>query len=300
MFVHNTNAFRLIYGESDGIPGLIVDNYNNILVVQFHTPGIYNLNKFIVSALKEVFSPQCIYEKKVKLFGKGSGKEGAKSIDLFGKSTKEVQIEENGFKFLVNIHEGQKTGFFLDQRMNRKAILDYCKGRKVLNCFSYTGGFSVYAASTAKSVASVDISKGAVDYAKKNFQLNGFTSSKHEFIKKDVFEYLKTLKNGQYDMIILDPPSMANNAKQIPQAIKAYTTLNSKALEKLPSNGILVSSSCTAKIDDKTFLQMLKKSAQNTKSQVKLLYSAVQPADHAHNLSFPEGRYLKFYVLLKE
>jgi len=145
----------------------------------------------------------------------------------------------------------------------------------------------------------VDISKEAISYAKKNFQLNNFDVNKHKFIADDAFEYLKNLKKDYYDMIILDPPSFARRKSQVTQAIKAYITLNSKALEKLPEGGILVSSSCTAHIDELTFIKILHQSAVNTGCSLKVLHSATQPFDHAYNLHFPEGRYLKFFVLLK-
>lgn len=299
-YTKDTNAYRLINGESDDLPGLIVDNYNGTLVAQFHTVGMEKLREYIIHALIKVFSPRALYEKNVKQYGEGVRREQNFSGVHYGEFSPEVQIVENGFKFLVNIQEGQKTGFFLDQRQNRKTVLDFTQDKKVLNCFSYTGGFSVYAASNAQFVDSVDISRGALDYAEKNFQINGFAGERHHFIKQDVFEYLKNIEQNQYDLIILDPPSLANNLKQVPQALKAYTTLNSKALEKLPSGGILVSSSCTAKIDDTAFLSMLSQSAQNASCRLKVLFSSVQPPDHAFSLSFPEGRYLKFYVLWKE
>ena len=218
---------------------------------------------------------------------------------LHGKDVTEVEIEEQGRKFIVNVIEGQKTGFFLDQRENRQAITRYCKDRKVVNCFSYTGGFSVYAASTAQRVVSVDISKPAMETCRRNFKLNNLPSGEGDFLAQDVFDYLKAMEPGAFDFIILDPPSFAKNRKQLPNAIKAYTTINSKALEKLPEGGILVSSSCTSHVDPGTFVKILNQAAINTHCVLKVLESREQPFDHPYNLAFPEGRYLKFFILQK-
>ena len=295
----DTNAYRLVYGESDGIPGLVVDVYNHALVVQVHTLGIENLKNNIVSALASVMKPELIYERSHTAIRAREGLEPEYSQVLFGRQKEEVEITENGFTFLVNIILGQKTGFFLDQRENRLALVKYCRGKNVLNCFSYTGGFSVYAASVAKKVASVDISKPAIEGAKINFKLNGYNLENHEFLAVDVFDYLKTIQKGQYDVIILDPPSFAKNKDQLENAIKAYTTINSKALEKLSDYGILVSSSCSTQVDEPTFIRMLQRCAVNTHCSLKVLESRAQPQDHSLNLSFPEGRYLKFFVLQK-
>jgi 23S rRNA (cytosine1962-C5)-methyltransferase len=211
----------------------------------------------------------------------------------------EVEILEQGLKFLVHVKEGQKTGFFLDQRENRQAITRYCKGRSVANCFSYTGGFSVYAAATAKRVVSVDISKPATEYCRRNFALNGLPAAEGDFLAQDVFDFLKAMEPGSFDFIILDPPSFAKNKKQLTNAIKAYTTINSKALEKLPDGGILVSSSCTSHVDQGTFIKILHQSSVNARCQLKVLESREQPQDHPYHLSFPEGRYLKFFIMQK-
>lgn len=295
-FVKNTNSYRLVYGESDDIPGLIIDKYDNTYVLQYHSIGIEKLKKEIIEALVKVCKPECIYEKDVL-----HNKSGLKSLSsvVYGTLPEKLIIEENGFLFYVDVEKGQKTGFFLDQRENRKSILEYTKDRNVLNMFCYTGGFSVYAAKNAKTVTSVDISKGAVEQAAKNFELNKLNLKNHAFVADDAFEFLKNMKKGDFDFIILDPPSMARNRAQIPNAIKAYTTLNSKALEKLPDNGILVTSSCTAKLDELTFIKIINQSAINAKCHLKVLHSATQPFDHAYNIGFPEGKYLKFFILYK-
>ena len=298
-YLENTNAFRLICGESDGFPGLITDFYNGVLVVQIHTLGMEKLKKLIVEALIKVVNPETIFEKSDTNVRVQEGLPKEAKQYLYGKEIKEIEINEHGFKFMVNIVEGQKTGFFLDQRENRLSLTKYSKNKKVLNCFSYTGGFSVYAAKNAKTVTSVDISKPATEYAKVNFKLNNYDITKHEFLAVDVFDYLKDLEKGKYDLIILDPPSFAKNKKQLVNAIKAYTTINSKALEKLNDYDILVSSSCTAHIDTETFIKILHQSSVNTGCSLRVLESNFQPQDHNYNLNYPEGRYLKFFVLQK-
>lgn len=297
-FLEDSNAYRVVFGESDGIPGLIADIYDQVLVVQFHTSGIRRMKTDILNALIKVFSPQCVYEKSPESIQKKEGFEGGEKL-IYGQSHDEVEIKENGFRFLVNIPKGQKTGFFLDQRQNRKSILRFVKGLRVLNCFAYTGGFSVYAASVAKKVTTLDISKGAIEAAKKNFEINGFDPKKHDFIAEDAFLYLKNLKPGQFDCILLDPPSFAHRNAQVPNAIKAYIGINTSALKALPTGGVLISSSCTAHIDEQTFLEILYQSASHARCTLKVLHGALQPADHPYNLFFPEGRYLKFFILLK-
>lgn len=298
-FLKDTNSYRLVFGESDNIPGLVVDLYNKVIVIQVHTLGIELLKNYIIDALKELFKPVMIYEKSDIGIREKEGLKKESTGLLYGRLVEYVEITENGIKFNVNIVKGQKTGFFLDQRENRKSLQKYSKNRNILNCFCYTGGFSLYVAFNAKSVTSIDISKDAIEDAKKNFIINGLDVNKYRFISQDVFEFLKDIKKDQFDMIILDPPSFAKNKKQIKNAIKAYITINSKSLEKLPDYGILVSSSCTSHIDEPTFIKILHTSAVNANCQLKVLESKCQPYDHSYNLSFPEGRYLKFFVLQK-
>ncbi len=298
-FVPDSNAWRLVFGESDNLPGLVVDNYNGCLVIQIHTAGMEQLKTIIVEALVDVCEPRVIFERSDLASRKQEGLPQESVGLLYGEDVEEVEINENGFRFSVNIQKGQKTGFFLDQRENRLALLRYTSGLRVLNCFSYTGGFSVYAASNAAYVASVDISAKAIDNAKLNFSINGYNVNNYGFFARDVFEVLSELKPGEYDMIILDPPSFAKNRTQLQNAIKAYITINSKALEKINDYGILVSSSCTTHVDEITFIKILHQSAINARCQIKVIESRCQPVDHPYNLSYPEGRYLKFFVLLK-
>lgn len=295
----DTNAYRLCYGESDGLPGLVADVYNRAVILQIHTMGMEKLKNTIVSALIPVMKPQFIYERSHTAIREREGLPAEQNGALYGQPKSDVIITENGFQFEVNVIEGQKTGFFLDQRENRAALVRYCRDKRVLNCFSYTGGFSVYAASVAAYVNSVDISKPAVEGARRNFTLNGHDAALYGFTAADTFDVLKSLTKGEYDVIILDPPSFAKKRDQLDAALKAYTTINSKALEKLPEGGILVSSSCSTQVDEPMFLKMLAQSAVNARCTVKVLESRCQPPDHPYNLAFPEGRYLKFFVLQK-
>lgn len=294
-----TNAYRAVFAEGDGFPGLIVDKYAETLVAQFHTRGMDSLKQTVVEGLVKAFGPASVVERSDVANRVHEGLEDKPVGMLHGKPVSEVEIQEQGFKFLVHVMEGQKTGFFLDQRENRQAIVRYAKGRNVANCFSYTGGFSVYAASTAKRVVSVDISKPAMEYCRRNFRLNGHPVPEGDFLAQDVFDFLKDIEPGAFDFIILDPPSFAKNRKQLTNAVKAYTTINSKALEKLPDGGILVSSSCTSHVDQSIFIKILHQSSINARCSLKVLDSREQPFDHPYHLSFPEGRYLKFFILQK-
>lgn len=297
-WLSNTNAFRWVFGESDGLPGLVIDVYDRYVVLQIHTLGMEKQKEMIVRAICETFSPLGIYEKSDLSVRE---KEGLRRYEglLEGELPDEILIQENEFRFWVNIKEGQKTGFFLDQRENRKAILPFCEGQTVLNCFCYTGAFSVYAAKKASKVISVDVSQKALELARKNFAVNGLGLQEHEFIEADVFEFLPTFPKGEAQVIILDPPALAKNRLQRQKAQNAYLTLNAKAVEKLPDYGILISSSCTTHVDHESFLNILQQAAQKNHCHLKLLEARYQPFDHSYNLSFPQGRYLKFFILQK-
>ncbi len=299
-----TNAYRLVFGESDGIPGLIVDRYNGVLVIQVHTLGMELLKKEVLSALKAVFNPESIYERSDIGVRSQEGLLDQPKGLLFGKPLeKEMEFLENGIPMLVNIEEGQKTGMFLDQRENRKALQAYVKDKTVLNCFCYTGGFSLYAAlAGAKKVTSVDSSGPALETAKRNFTLNGLDPKKHEFLDKDVFDLLDEYRNKResFDVIILDPPAFVKNQKSLKKGLQGYTFINERALQLLPKGGILVSSSCSAHVTDELFQKMLAMAAAKARCTLKVLEIRNQPIDHPYNLFFPEGKYLKYYVLLKE
>lgn len=299
-----TNAYRLAFGESDGVPGLIVDRYNKVLVIQVHTLGMEMLKQEVVSALKAVFNPESIYERSdIGVRAQEGLMDQPKGL-LFGPSfAKEIEILENGIPMLVNIEDGQKTGMFLDQRENRKALQAYVKDKTVLNCFCYTGGFSLYAAlAGAKKVTSVDSSGPALETAQRNFELNGLDPKKHEFLDKDVFDLLDEYRNKrtEFDVIILDPPAFVKNQKSLKKGLQGYTFINERALQLLPKGGILVSSSCSAHVTDELFQKMLALAAAKAHCTLRVIEMRNQPIDHPYNLFFPEGKYLKYYVMLKE
>ncbi len=295
----DTNAYRAVFGEADGCPGLIVDHYAGVLVAQFHTAGMNNLKEIIVDALQETFAPRAIVERSDLAVRRHEGLQDQPVGVLRGKLDGEVEMLENGCRFLVDVLHGQKTGFFLDQRENRLALRRWSAERSVLNVFCYSGGFSVYAASVAKRVVSLDASASAMDLCRRNMQLNGFNPPNEDFLTLDAFDLLTGLKGGEFDCIVLDPPSFAKNRTQVKGAIKAYTTINTKALQVLPDGGILATASCTSHIDSLTFLKILHQSAVNARCTLKVLEIKEQPFDHPYNLAFPEGRYLKFVVVQK-
>lgn len=299
-----TNAYRLVFGESDGMPGLIVDRYNKTLVYQIHTMGMDRLRKEVVAALIQVFQPETIYERSDIGVRNNEGLSDQPKGLIYGKPPEnEIEILENGIPMLVNVVEGQKTGMFLDQRENRLALQKYVNGKSVLNCFCYTGGFSIYAAlAGAAKVTSVDSSGPALETAKRIFSLNKIDPAVHEFLDEDVFDLLEKYRQNRsrFDIIILDPPAFVKNQKSLERGMQGYSFINHRALDLLPKGGILISSSCSAHVSDEMFQKMLAISSSKAGCTLKVLEIRSQPIDHPFNLSFPEGKYLKFYVLLKE
>lgn len=293
--LETTNAFRLIHGEGDGIPGLIIDFYNNHFVMQAHSSGIYFSMKEIAKAIQEVFADFCetIYCKSVQTLPKTGT-----DFHLFG-TAKATIAKENNILFHVNWVEGQKTGFFLDQCVNRELLKYYSKDKKVLNTFCYTGGFSVYAMSAgANLVTSVDISEKAVKLAAENMELN-FPGSNHQAIASDVFDYLKMNKN-QYDVIVLDPPAFAKNIKSKHTATQAYKRLNVAGLKTISKGGFLFTFSCSQVIDDVLFYNTVAAAAIEAGRKVRVLHKLSQGPDHPVNIFHPEGAYLKGLVLYIE
>jgi 23S rRNA (cytosine1962-C5)-methyltransferase len=292
-----TTAWRVAFAEADGCPGLVVDYYAGALVVQFHTKGMDDLRDVIVAALVEVFAPESVIERSDVAVRKMEGLTDLPVRVLYGTSAGEVTFTEYGHTFIADLLRGQKTGFFLDQRENRHALQRWCTGLSVLNVFSYSGGFSVYAAAAgAAKVVSLDASAPAMDLCRRNMTANGFTTKPEDYRTEDAFDALTKLNPGEFDCIIIDPPSMAKSRKQMPAAIKAYTALNRMALKALPLGGILVSSSCTSHLDSLTFMKILHYAGTQAGCGLKLLESREQPFDHPYHYSFPEGRYLKFTV----
>lgn len=300
----DTNAYRCVFGESDGVPGLIIDKYNEVLVFQIHTLGMELLRKMIVDAMKTVYNPKTIYERSDVGVRKHENLPDEPKGHVWGEQIKgEIPIKENGITLLVNVVEGQKTGMFLDQRENRKALQRYCAGKRVLNCFSYTGGFSVYAAlAGATATVSVDVSGQALATARRNFEANQLPLNKHEFVDKDVFEYIEECekKREKFEVIILDPPAFVKNKASLKKGLAGYLFINERALHILPKGGILVSSSCSAHVTDELFQEMLMLASARAHCTLKVVEMRNQPIDHPYNLSFPEGKYLKYYVMMKE
>lgn len=287
-----TNAYRLIHGEGDGLPGLIVDMYNGVAVVQAHSHGMHADRSAIAQAIKDVFESNvnAVYYKN-QLGGNTRGEY------LLGMSVVPHTILEHNHKFLVDWEEGQKTGFFLDQRENRMLLASYAMNRTVLNTFCYTGGFSVYAAQAgAALVHSVDASERAVEMSRKNLQLNGFDPSQHECYTDDTFDFLKG-KEDKYDLIILDPPAFAKHKDSKHQAMKGYQRLNFEAIKKVKTGGIIFTFSCSQVVDKQLFYDTVVSSAIQAGREIKVLQHLSQPADHPVSLYHREGEYLKGLVL---
>lgn len=300
-----TSAYRIIYAESDFLPGFIVDKYNNSLILQIHTLGAEKLKTVFVAALIESYqsvygqSPEMIYEKSEIKARRHEGLTEIHQELLFGKLIKKETILENDLKFEVNFFDSQKTGFFIDQRVSRQIIEKYSKSKKVLNLFAYTGGFSLYAArGEASKVVSLDISKPAVDQINQNFQINKLKSD-HQEIVDDAFDYLTDLEPNQFDLIILDPPAFIKSRQKIQEGIRGYLTINQKALEKLPENGLILTCSCSGALSDEDFFRMLNWAANAANCQIQVVEKISQPLDHPLTPFFPEGAYLKSYLIRK-
>ena len=297
-----TNCYRLVHGEGDSLPGLVIDIYDRTAVVQCHSVGMYLSRMAIAEALRTVFGEHltAIYDKSSQTV---PFKAGLNAIDgyIWGHAEKKANVVlENGEKFLVNWEEGQKTGFFLDQRRNRELVRHYAKGRTVLNTFCYTGGFSVYAASGgALEVCSVDASERAVHLADENMRLNFGDDVKHEAVAADAVEYLKHI-GDKYDLIILDPPAFAKHHKVLGNAIQGYKRINARALSQIKSGGILFTFSCSQAVSKELFRTTVFSAAAIACRKVRILHQLTQPADHPINIYHPEGEYLKGLVLYVE
>ena len=301
----DTNCFRLVHGEGDGLPGLIIDWYDGVCVLQAHSVGMFRAKSAICEALKTVFGDglKAVYDKSS---GTAPFKAGLDLVDgyLFkaeGFSDDEQVVLENGNKFLVNWTEGQKTGFFLDQRENRALVGRYSKGRDVLNLFCYTGGFSIYALRCgAVHVDSVDSSKKAVDMVGRNMELNGYGENLHTDICGDAIDFLKDVPEDKYDLIIVDPPAFAKHRGALSNALRAYQRLNAAAISKVAPGGLVFTFSCSQVVDKEAFALAVFSAAAQTGRSVRVLDRLNQPADHSVNIYHPEGEYLKGLLLYVE
>ncbi len=300
----NTTCYRLIHGEGDSLPGLIVDIYGTHAVVQCHSVGMYLSRMEIVNALRENYGDRLtsIYDKSAQTLPYNA-KTGAVDGYLYGGSESESGnniVLENGHKFGVNWEHGQKTGFFIDQRYNRELVQHYSKGRTVLNTFCYTGGFSVYAmAGGAVEVCSVDSSERAVRLADENMILNFGEGVNHSSVAIDAMEYLKDI-GDKYDLIILDPPAFAKHHKVLGNAMQGYKRLNARALSQIKSGGILFTFSCSQAVSKELFRTTVFSAAAIAGRKVRILHQLTQPSDHPINIYHPEGEYLKGLVLYVE
>jgi len=292
----STNVFRLFNAEGDGIPGLIIDYYNGTAVMQMHSVGIYKKKNLFAQILNDLPFPRVmqVYDKSQSTIPRKAGLE-VKSEYLVGNGGGE-NVLENDLKFKISWEEGQKTGFFIDQRENRKLLESFSKNRNVLNMFGYTGGFSVYAArGGARLIHTVDSSMHAVEMSRENMALN-FSSAPHEAIESDAFEFIKNSET-LYDLIILDPPAFAKHQNVLHNALQGYKRLNQVALEKIARGGILFTFSCSQVVSKENFRKSVFVAAANAKRNVRIMYQLIQPADHPVSLFHPEGEYLKGLVL---
>jgi Predicted SAM-dependent methyltransferases len=293
------NVFRLIHGEGDGLPGLIVDYYNGIAVMQMHSIGFYRIRKEIASILAELLNDRIIavYDKSEGTIPHMSGITATNEF-LFGNSDP-VIVTENGYKFKIDWTTGQKTGFFIDQRENRKLLEKYTERRTVLNMFGYTGGFSVYAMKNAAVVHTVDSSYPAIELANENIKINYGEDKRHESFQVDAFDYMNHIKD-QYDLIILDPPAFAKHNNVLANALQGYKRLNIKAIEQIKPGGIIFTFSCSQVVTRENFRKSVFAAAANTGRSVRILHQMSQPPDHPVNIYHPESEYLKGLVIYVE
>lgn len=292
-----TNAYRCIHSEGDFLPGLMVDRYENWLVTQFLTAGMEKLKPVVLEAMEKVFEPKGIFERDDAHARRLEGLKHQQQVLSGEEPPPQIEIEEYGHKFLVDVKNGQKTGFFLDQRENRKLVAPQAEGKRVLDCFAYTGAFSIYAArSGAKSVTSVESQAQAVKMLEANLKLNGVTSECSRFYCEDVFDFLRR-SNETYDLIILDPPAFCKRKSQIHEAGQGYKDINLNAIKHLAPGGILFTSSCSSFIDADLFQKIVFGAAADAGREVQIIQKTSHAFDHPINIYHPEGEYLKGLLL---
>lgn len=295
------NTYRLVHGEGDNLPGLIIDVYDHTAVMQAHSAGMHVYRMEIADALSEVMGDviENIYYKSETTLPFKADLLSTENGFIKGGSPENVAME-NGLKFHVDWLKGQKTGFFVDQRENRHLLEQYAKGRNVLNMFCYTGGFSFYAMrGGANLVHSVDSSAKAIDLTNENVELNFPGDARHKAYAEDAFKYLDRM-GDQYDLIILDPPAFAKHRDALRNALRGYTKLNAKAFEKIRPGGILFTFSCSQVVNKENFRNAVFTAAAQSGRSVRILHQLTQPGDHPVNIYHPEGEYLKGLVLYVE
>jgi len=291
----DTSAYRVLYGEGDGIPGLTVDVYGQFAAIVTYADSLEAVVPWVVAALTELLKLHGVVRRARVKDG-----EPPRLEVLHGRlPPRELIVSEYGLRMQVDLFLGQKTGLFLDHRENRRFLANLCAGKRVLNLFSYTGAFSLYAARAgAQRVTSVDLSQPAARAARANFELNGLDAEAHEFLAEDVFEFLERVKQQKrtFDVVICDPPSFANSREQLRGALRAYVRVNSAGLRVLEPGGIYAAASCTSQVSADAFRQMLAESAVNAKRRYQIFHDAAHAPDHPIFAGHPEGRYLKFVV----
>lgn len=297
LYSADTNTYRLIFSEADFIPGLIVDRYADFLSVQILTSGIERIKHIIIDELQKLIDPKGIFDRSDASARAHEGMDTSSGGILAGLEPPEfVSVKENGIFYHVNIADGQKSGFYCDQRDNRRLVAEHATGRKVLDCFSYSGGFSLNAfRAGAKEVVSVDSSTLALDTLRRNIEINSFNDVPHRLIQSDVNKQLRVFRdeNEKFDLIILDPPKYAPSRSALTKASRAYKDLNRLAMLLLNEGGLLATFSCSGAVDISTFKQILAWAALDAGKDVQFIEQYVQPSDHPVRSSFPEGEYLK-------
>ncbi len=293
-----TNAFRLVHAEGDFLPGLVCDWYNGVLVMQAHSVGMHRLFPLFTQlavGLLQQYGIRAVFDKSSATVPGGS-EDGY----LWGIQPEEWEVEEHGKRLLINFFEGQKTGFFLDQRENRALVERLSAGRRVLNCFGYTGGFSLAAlGGGAEYVETVDISKRAIELCNRNVALNFGEGSRHKGVVADVLKYLDTVDN-RFDLIILDPPAFAKSHRNLQQGLKGYRTINQRAMENIQPGGLLMTFSCSQAVSVDDFKTMCFTAAANARKQVRIVRQLPHAMDHPVSIYHPEGEYLKGLLLQVE
>jgi 23S rRNA (cytosine1962-C5)-methyltransferase len=295
LFSKENSICRIVHGEGDGLPGLIIDFYNGIAVIQCHSIGMYQTIELISQALQNTLgeSLKAIYSKSSETL---HNKEGVVDYYIWGTCKMPHKAKENGIRFSIDWITGQKTGFFIDQRENRKLLSKYATGKKVLNTFCYSGGFSLFALKAgASEVHSLDSSKKAIELTENNISLNKLTEN-HVSIVADAMEYMKTVDNS-FDVIILDPPAFAKHRDKRHQAIQGYKRLNEMAIRSIKPGGIIFTFSCSQVVDKNLFTHTIIAAAINSGRKIRILEQLHQPADHPINAFHPEGEYLKGLVI---
>jgi 23S rRNA (cytosine1962-C5)-methyltransferase len=293
----DTNAYRLIHSESDFLPGLILDQYDDFIAAQFLTAGMEQLKSVILQVIQEVFHPKGIFDKSDAGARNQEGLKMTHGVLSGEEPPDQINIEEYGVRFKVDLKQSQKTGFFLDQRENRHWVGQHSTGKRVLDCFAYSGGFSVHAAKGgAASVTAVEEQKHACEMIRKNFGIHGFISDSYKVECCDVFNFLRQDQNS-YDLIVLDPPAFCKHKKQVAKAAKGYKDINLNAMKRVAPGGLLLTFSCSSFVDADLFQKIIFGAAKDAKRNVQIIQKTANAFDHPANIYHPEGEYLKGLIL---